>query len=175
VATTARINIAICALAYHGDHLMVAKSSGNSKISWAGRIVSVQPRIRLLRSFDQRHHSYQGYVLRVNGICGTETGEFLMAVGQGAHIKYRFCTRMQVCGQSTPVEDPRLETAGFYKTSALKVLKEAEEERSTEPPFLGVPPDLPTYRARGHRRLDIRTYNAKCTACIWGCRTTHLL
>jgi hypothetical protein len=36
--------------------------------------------------------------------------------------------------------------------------------------LLEVPPDLATYRARGHRRLDARTYEAKCTACIWGCR-----
>ena len=27
-----------------------------------------------------------------------------------------------------------------------------------------------TYRARGHRRLDARTYEAKCRACLWGCR-----
>jgi hypothetical protein len=30
--------------------------------------------------------------------------------------------------------------------------------------------DLETYRSRGHRRLDTRTYDAKCTTCIWGCR-----
>jgi hypothetical protein len=33
-----------------------------------------------------------------------------------------------------------------------------------------VPPELETYRSRGHRRLDTRTYDAKCTTCIWGCR-----
>ena len=37
------------------------------------------------------------------------------------------------------------------------------------PPFTGVPPDMQTYRERGHRRLDPRTYASKCTACIWGC------
>ena len=49
-------------------------------------------------------------------------------------------------------------------------MKGAESEPSAGPPFLGVPPDLPTYLARGHRRLDARTYEAKCAACIWGCR-----
>ena len=28
------------------------------KIAWSGRIVSVQPRIRLTRSFDERYHGY---------------------------------------------------------------------------------------------------------------------
>jgi len=63
-----------------------------------------------------------------------------------------------------------MEAAGFYKTSALRVKRDAEGAPPAGPPFVGVPPDLPTYRARGHRRLDVRTYAAKCTACIWGCR-----
>ena len=57
------------------------------KVEWSGRIVAVQPRIRLMRSFDERHHSYQGYVLHVDGTCGGQTGEFLIAVGEGAHEK----------------------------------------------------------------------------------------
>jgi hypothetical protein len=97
------------------------------KISWSGRLVGVQPRIRLLRSFDERHHSYQGYVLRVNGTCGDQAGEFLVAVGQGAHEKHRFRAGMELSGQSVPVDAPRMETAGFYKTSGLKVLKDAED------------------------------------------------
>ncbi|MFQ5473045.1 MAG: hypothetical protein ACE5FA_09200, partial [Dehalococcoidia bacterium] len=135
-----------------------------------GRLVGVQARIRLVRSFDERQHSYQGYVLRIDGTCTEEAGEFLVAVGQGAHEKHRFRAGMELGGQSVPVNDPRMETAGFYKTSRIKVEKEAESEPPAGPPFLEVPPDLPTYRARGHRRLDARTYEAKCAACIWGCR-----
>ena len=33
-----------------------------------------------------------------------------------------------------------------------------------------MPPTLEAYRERGHRRLDTRTYEAKCRACLWGCR-----
>ena len=40
----------------------MASPALQEKIAWSGYIISVQPRIRLLRSFDQRHHSYQGYV-----------------------------------------------------------------------------------------------------------------
>ncbi len=149
---------------------MAASSSGTEKIAWTGGLVGVQPRIRLLRSFDERQHSYQGYVLRVNGTCGAETGGFLIAMGPGAHEQHRFRAGMELSGQSVPADDARLEAAGFYKTSGLKVVKGPEGEPPPGPPFLGVPPDLPTYRARGHRRLDARTYEAKCAACIWGCR-----
>ena len=149
--------------------MSTAKPNAN-KIHWSGLILAVQPRIRLARSFDERHHSYLGYVLRVDGVCGEENGEFAVAVGKAAHQKHRFCVGMEVSGLSVPVSDPRLEIAGLYKTSALKILKEAVAEPPAGPPFLGTPSDLDTYRSRGHRRLDAKTYDAKCTACIWGCR-----
>ena len=95
-----------------------------SRLDWSGRVVAVQPRIRLMRSFDERHHSYQGYVLRIDGRCGDHTGEFLIAVGKGAHEKHRFCVGMDLSGFSIPVDDPRLEAAGFYKTSGIKICKE---------------------------------------------------
>ncbi|MEW6326763.1 MAG: hypothetical protein AB1487_04125 [Thermodesulfobacteriota bacterium] len=149
---------------------MPKTKTGMQKVSWAGRIVAVQPRIRLMRSFDERHHSYQGYVLSVDGTCGDEMGEFQIAVGKAAHAKHQFRAGMEVSGLSVPVDDPRIETAGFYKTSGIKVSKEAEAGSSTTPAFQGVPPDLETYRSRGHRRLDARTYESKCSTCIWGCR-----
>ena len=38
-----------------------------AKLSWTGVITAVQPRIRLQRSFDERSHSYLGYVLLLEG------------------------------------------------------------------------------------------------------------
>ncbi len=111
-----------------------------------------------------------GYVLRIEGTLGDETGKFLVAIGKAAQEKHRFQAGMVVSGASVPVTDPRMETAGYYKTSGLKVLEDAPAEAPPGPPFHGVPPDLPTYRARRHRRLDPRTYEARCTSCIWGCR-----
>ena len=87
---------------------MAQANSNTQKIPWAGRLIGVHPRIRLLRSFDQRQHSYQGYVLRVDGSCGDQTGEFLIAVGKSAHEKHGFRVGMEVSGQSVPVDDPRL-------------------------------------------------------------------
>lgn len=149
---------------------MTMAKAGTEKVAWSGRVVAVQPRIRLTRSFDEQYHSYLGYALRVDGTCGDQSGEFQVAVGKAAHQKHQFCAGMELSGQSAPVPDPRLETARFYKTSRIKVGKEAQETSSATPPFHGVPPDLETYRSRGHRRLDTRTYESKCTTCIWGCR-----
>jgi len=123
-----------------------------------------------MRSFDQRSHSYLGYVLRVDGVVSGQRGEFLIAVGQAAHEKHKFQAGMEIKGLSSSVENPRQETAAFYKTSGIAVAKAAEGETIAGPPFIGIPPDLLTYRSRGHRRLDTRTYHVKCTTCIWGCR-----
>lgn len=149
---------------------MVRAKPHIEKVAWSGRIVAVQPRIRLMRSFDQRHHSYLGYVIRLQGTCGGEAREFLIAVGKGAHQKHRFQSGMTISGMSTPVDDPRLETAGFYKTGAIRVAEAADAGAPSASPFHGVPPDLETYRSRGHRRLDTRTYESRCSTCIWGCR-----
>ena len=140
------------------------------KIKWRGYLLSVQPRIRLLRSFDIRYHNYLGYILAINGRYGDETGEFLIAVGKAAHDNYRFQVGMELSGESFMVRDPRLETAQYYKTSKIEIVKLPEAPSPKGPPFLVVPPDLPTYRERGHRRLDPRTYDARCSTCIWGCR-----
>jgi hypothetical protein len=149
---------------------MAGSMSSAEKAAWSGRVVAVQPRIRLTRSFDERSHSYLGHVLGIDGTCGGKASEFMIAVGEATHEKHRFQTGMELRGCSVPVEDLRRETAALYKTIGLKMVKDAEGETPAGPPFLGVPPDLETYRSRGHRRLDARTYDAKCTTCIWGCR-----
>ena len=140
------------------------------KLSWRGRLVSVQPRIRLTRSFDQRSHSYLGYVLTVEGIIGDEQRQFTVAIGKGAQAKHGLKVGDVVSGQCESVEDERLETAGYYKVSRLKVVERGTEQKDSAAPWLGVAPQLEVYRARGHRRLDARTYEGPCSRCIWGCR-----
>ena len=137
--------------------------------SWQGELTSVQPRIRLTRSFDQRSHSYLGYTLCIRGAIDGNDGEVRIGIGKAAQAKHGFRVGDRVSGQSHPVLDNRLETAQFYKTSKLKVIKRSAEQLNEPPPWSGVPPDLETYRERGHRRLDARTYKTKCQSCIWGC------
>lgn len=138
-------------------------------LAWSGTIRGVQPRIRLLRSFDQRSHSYLGYVLLIRGTCGEDEKEFSVAVGKGAQAKHGFKVGLVISGVAVPVRDPRLETADLYKVSKLKVGGDTPAEES-EPPYYGVPQTLEEYRARAHRRLDARTYQTRCSTCIWGCR-----
>jgi len=33
-----------------------------------------------------------------------------------------------------------------------------------------VPPELEVYRERGHCRLAARTYDTKCSSCMWGAK-----
>jgi hypothetical protein len=141
-----------------------------AKIPWSGILTSVQPRIRLTRSFDERSHTYMGYVLRVRGSLGGELREFLVAIGEAAHAKHQFRAGDRVSGEGVPVADPRLETGELYKVSALKVIERGPNATPAPPPWIGVPTALPVYRQRSHRRLDARTYDAKCTACVWGSR-----
>ena len=148
--------------------MRVADSPG-VKIQWSGTVTSVQPRIRLLRSYDERSHSYLGYVLRLDGDIGGEHREFLVAVGKGTHSKFQFRVGDVVSGESRSVMDGRMEPAEFYRTSKVKLLARAEVTQSEPPPWLGVAPDLAAYRERGHRRLAARTYEVKCQPCIWGC------
>ena len=140
------------------------------KTQWTGVVTSIQPRIRLTRSFDQADHSYLGYVVRLQGTIGDDSREFMVAIGKGAHAKHQLRIGMSVSGEGVPVADAQMETAELYKISKLKVLDDSSIVTSTPPPWLGIPPDLQVYRARGHRRLEARTYKLRCSSCIWGCR-----
>ena len=136
---------------------------------WRGVILGVQPRIRMLRSFDQRSHSYLGYSLLVRGIIGDHLRDFLVGVGKAAHAKYQFQAGDTVSGLCEPVADPRLETVDFYMVSGIEIEARRADDPPSPPPWEGLAPDLPTYRARGHRRLSGQTYTADCMSCIWGC------
>ena len=146
------------------------KDGLTTKLAWQGEVVAVQARVRLLRSFDQRSHSYLGYALRVAGVIGGEQRELLVGIGKGAQAKHCFRVGDMVSGLAEPVLDGRLEVVEFYKASKLKVEKHVEPEEQKPPPWQGVASTLEEYRERGHRRLDARTYEAKCSSCIWGCR-----
>ncbi len=140
------------------------------KLTWNGEITSVQPRFRLLRSFDQRHHTYLGYAIRVRGRIGERDGEAWFGVGKAAHQKYQFEVGQAARGQAQPVADPRLEPVDYYKVSRLDIEPRANSPDSP-PPWYGPAPSIDVYRQRGHRRLAARSYGSRsCSACIWGVR-----
>jgi hypothetical protein len=144
-------------------------TGADGKVDWEGEVLSVQPRIRLTRSFDQRSHSYLGYALRVRGALAGDPREFLVAIGKAAHEKHRFRVGDRVSGKGEHVLDTGTAAAGLHKASGLKVIARGPEPPASGPPFLGVPPALEVYRERGHRRLAAKTFTTKCATCIWGC------
>jgi len=142
----------------------------SNKLKWQGTLLAIQPRIRLMRSFDQRSHSYLGFALRLQGTIGDEEREFSVGIGRSAQAKHEFQAGDVLSGRAEFVVAPKMEPVEFYKASGLKIIKRAGEQDSSPPPWLGVPPELPIYRERGHRRLEAKTYSARCSTCIWGCR-----
>ncbi|KPJ82989.1 MAG: hypothetical protein AMS19_05945 [Gemmatimonas sp. SG8_23] len=141
------------------------------KLDWRGEITSVQPRFRLLRSFNERHHNYLGFALRVLGTIDGEDREAWVGVGPAAHEKHHFEVGQRVRGRAQPVADPRADTADYYKVAGMVVEAGAGSSTSDFPPWHGVAPAIEVYRARGHRRLAARTWaSTACSSCIWGAR-----
>lgn len=152
-------------------HPSESPRSGSGKVPWSGTVVSVQPRIRLTRSFDEVTHTYQGYALGVDGVIDESPRSFSVGVGKAAQAKHGITAGDVVSGEGVWVADPRTEVVELYKVSKLKVLGRGDDgDQVGPPPWFGVTPELPVYRARGHRRLAARTFDTSCSCCIWGCR-----
>ena len=152
-----------------------------SKLGFRGIILSVQPRIRMTRSFDERSHNYLGYALVLKGVIDLHEGEstyrqvnsetiFTVGIGKAAQQKYQFCAGDEVTGECEPVGDTSMEPVDYYKASRLKKTAHNTRQSHKSPPWQGAPPALEVYRESGHRRLAARTYDSKCTTCMWGCR-----
>ena len=146
-----------------------------NKLSFNGTITSIQPRIRLTRSFDEASHTYLGYAIKITGtIDSQETipsnqNTFSIGIGKAAQAKFNFKVNDIISGDCLPVPDPEMEPADYYKVSRLSKISEGEQG-SLSVPWELVPPELEVYRERGHRRLSAKTYDTKCGSCIWGAR-----
>ncbi len=146
-----------------------------NKLSFDGTITSIQPRIRLTRSFDEASHTYLGYAIKITGtIDSQETipsnqNTFSIGIGKAAQAKFNFKVNDIISGDCLPVPDPEMEPTDYYKVSRLSKISEGEQG-SLSVPWELVPPELEVYRERGHRRLSAKTYDTKCSSCIWGAR-----
>ena len=140
------------------------------KIPFDGRVDSVQPRIRLLRSFDEVSHNYLGYALRITGSVAGVERQFSVGIGKSAQAKQQFRVGDYISGECLPVANPDLEVVDFYKASSLWNTPGEWQQDVGPPPWCEIPPDLDVYRERGHRRLAEYSYDTHCLACMWGCR-----
>ncbi|NLV83512.1 MAG: hypothetical protein GXY60_03010 [Spirochaetales bacterium] len=137
---------------------------------FTGSIISIQPRIRLTRSFDESSHTYLGYAITLEGEIDNQHTTFSVGIGKAAHGKHQFKVNDVVSGECVPVPDPDTEPTEYYRVSKLKLITRSTTISNTSSPWELVPPELEVYRARGHRRLAARTYDSKCSSCMWGCR-----
>lgn len=94
---------------------------------------------------------------------------FSIGIGKAAHAKHQFKVNDLISGECLPVPDPDMEPVEYYKVSKLKIVSRGEQD-STSAPWEMIPPELEVYRERGHRRLAARTYDSKCSSCMWGAR-----
>lgn len=137
---------------------------------FTGTIISIQPRIRLTRSFDESSHTYLGYAIKLEGELNNTNTTFSIGIGKAAHAKHQFKVNDVISGECIPVPDPVTKLTEYYKVSKLKLITRSTTITNTSSRWELVPPELEVYRERGHRRLAARTYDTKCSSCMWGCR-----
>ena len=113
--------------------------------AWSGLVLSIQPRIRPLRSFDQRTHTYLGYVVQLAGSIEDEPRTFAIAIGEAAHARNAIQVGDALSGVGDPVANPRSEVADLYKIRRLTVERQ--------------PRAVPSR----HRRGKARPLNSPCT------------
>ena len=89
------------------------------KVEWEGEVISVQPRIRLNRSFDERNHGYLGYSIQVDGTIAGVRKTFWLGIGKAAQGKHQFQFGVGAEGKARPVADSRMEAVDYYKASGL--------------------------------------------------------
>ena len=99
------------------------------KIAWQGTLVSIQPRIRLTRSFDQWSHRYLGYTLRIQGTVGSDEREFRLVFAQTERTERPLSSEMvrPGCPASAAFTPARREFSvgndGFRAVSAVETRK----------------------------------------------------
>ena len=140
-----------------------------AKKKFKGKISGVQPRIRLLRSFDQSSHSYLGYNIFLEGTIEGDHRKFIIAIGKSTQAKFKFQPGQHIQGVCTSVINPLNEIAEYFKVSQLSII-DSTALKIEPPPYLELPKDLEIYRERGHRRLAAKSYNTTCQYCHWACK-----
>jgi hypothetical protein len=88
----------------------------------------------MMRSFDERSHTYLGYVLLLKGMVEGDSRNFIVAVGKGAQNKHGFKVGDKIEGMSEPVTDERQEVANYYKASKLRILDRGSGGGGRPPP-----------------------------------------
>ena len=111
-----------------------------------GVIRSIQPRISMTRSFDQRDQDYLGYTLEIEDARGIQN----VRIGSAEQAQNQFRVGDAVSAEGNLIR-----------------LRQRGPETGKSPPYHGPAPPLSGYQERGCRRLSEKTYSASCSTCIW--------
>jgi len=71
----------------------------DTKSTFKGTIISIQPRTRLTRSFDEASHTYLGYAITLEGEIEKNSTTFSVGIGKAAHVKYQFKVNDVISGE----------------------------------------------------------------------------
>jgi hypothetical protein len=115
------------------------------KISFRGIIKSIQPRIRLTRSFDEASHTYLGYSIMLDGELGNQQTRFSIGISEAANAKQQLQVNDTISGECLPVLESVKEPVDYYKVSKLKVISRGEKG-SASAPWAMAPPGLEIYK-----------------------------
>ncbi|MEZ6187335.1 MAG: hypothetical protein R3F62_20275 [Planctomycetota bacterium] len=135
------------------------------KLAWAGVVRAVRPRIKAVVLAGEAKHSYQGYVLVVDGTLGEEERRFAVGLGKAAQAKHGYRAGDTARGAGVLVDDPPGHACDLHKASKLE-REPGPEPTEPGPPYLGAPESLEVYRAQGHRPLGEDALEADpCGSC----------
>ncbi len=141
----------------------------SEKVTWSGKIVSVQPRTSVWRyKLDNRTHYYNGYNLFLDGEVNGLRGPFSVAISEKQQKKFDFFIGDEIRGSAWTKKRPAAEYAGYYRAGSFRVINKAERGEVSPPPFSISPvPDMEVYQWRGARMLSSSCYKGKCFQCVW--------
>lgn len=103
-----------------------------TKLPWCGTVISVQPRICLLRSLDRRSHNHFGFVLRLDGDVGGEHREFSVRIGKAVQAKHEFAVGFNLSGEGVPVQTTRLPPSRQTQDPNCAAENEQRDERADD-------------------------------------------
>jgi len=103
------------------------------KLSFTGQVTSIQPRIRLTRSFDGVSHTYLGYAIKIIGTIDDQQTTFTIGIGKAAQAKFMFKVNDIISEECLPVPDPDMEPVDYYKVSKLFKIEEGTQGSISAP------------------------------------------
>ena len=148
---------------------MRSEENTSVKVSWQGKVVSIQPRTRVWRYLTHnRTHYLLGYNLFMEDNSSGSQRRFAVAISESQQEKGQFRTGDVLAGTAWTKKYEEREYADYYRAGSIKLLERAESNLiAMPPPWVMLPPAMETYERRGARMLSKNLWETKCFPCIW--------